>query len=55
MTARQILELRLGRPLGPIAAMPRDLRDAMTRLGKAQIAARQPSGKPKSVRDLMAR
>jgi len=32
MTARSILENRLGRPLGPIAAMPRDLRVAMYRL-----------------------
>jgi hypothetical protein len=31
-TARSILESRLGRPLGPIAAMPRDLRTAMYRL-----------------------
>ena len=29
MTARQIIETRLGRSLGPIAAMPRDLRRAM--------------------------
>ena len=29
MTARQIIETRLGRPLGPIAAMPRDLRRAL--------------------------
>jgi len=29
MTARQIIEARLGRPLGPIAAMPRDLRRAL--------------------------
>lgn len=32
-TARQIIEARLGRPLGPIATMPKDLRDAMRRLG----------------------
>ncbi len=55
MTARQILESRLGRPLGPIASMPRDLRDAMARLAKAQIAARATGGKPKSVRDLVTR
>ena len=29
MTARQIIEARLGRSLGPIATMPRDLRRAM--------------------------
>lgn len=29
MTARQILERRLGRDLGPLATMARDLRDAL--------------------------
>ena len=29
MTARQIIETRLGRPLGPISTMPRDLRRAL--------------------------
>lgn len=53
MTARSILEARLGRPLGPIAAMPRDLRNAMYRLA-LQLAKPQ-GGKPKSVRDLVAR
>ena len=33
MTARQIIEARLGRSLGPIATMPRDLRDALRKLG----------------------
>jgi hypothetical protein len=33
MTARQIIETRLGRPLGPIATMPRDLRNALRLLG----------------------
>lgn len=32
LTARQIIEARLGRPLGPMATMPRDLRDAIYRL-----------------------
>ena len=32
MTARQIIEARLGRPLGPLSTMPRDLRRAMYRL-----------------------
>jgi hypothetical protein len=44
MTARAILESRLGRSLGPIADMPRDLRDAMRLLGlelvKQRIRAR---------------
>ena len=53
MTARQILESRLGRPLGPIATMPRDLRDAMARLAKQ--LAKPAGGKPKSVRDLVTR
>jgi len=29
MTARTIIEARLGRPLGPLATMPRDLRRAL--------------------------
>ena len=29
MTARQIIEARLGRSLGPIATMPQDLRRAL--------------------------
>ena len=29
MSARQIIEARLGRPLGPIATMPQDLRRAL--------------------------
>lgn len=53
MTARQILESRLGRPLGPAATMPRDLRTALYRL-QLQLV-KKPGGKPKSVRDLMAR
>ena len=40
LTARQILESRLGRPLGPIAEMPRDLRDAMYRLAKMLIVTK---------------
>jgi hypothetical protein len=53
MTARSILESRLGRPLGPIATMPRDLRVAMYRLALQLVKTK--GGKPKSVRDLMAR
>lgn len=33
-TARGIIEARLGRPLGPLADMPRDLRDALYRLAR---------------------
>jgi len=29
MTARRIIEARLGRSLGPVATMPKDLRRAM--------------------------
>lgn len=32
MTARQIIETRLGRDLGPLATMPKDLRRAIYRL-----------------------
>jgi hypothetical protein len=47
MTARQIIEARLGRPLGPVATMPRDLRTAMLRLGLALAnkRARRPMSK----------
>jgi hypothetical protein len=55
MTARSILESRLGRPLGPVATMPRDVRVAMYRLALQLVKNRQAGGKPKSVRDLMAR
>ena len=34
MTARQIIEARLGRSIGPIATMPRDLRIALSGLAK---------------------
>lgn len=40
-TAREILEARLGRPLGAIEDMPEDLRRAMTALAKALIKTRQ--------------
>jgi hypothetical protein len=53
MTARSILEARLGRPLGPLGSMPRDLRTAMYRLALQLV--KKPGGKPKSVRDLTAR
>ena len=33
LTARQIIERRLGRSLGPIETMPRDERDALRKLG----------------------
>lgn len=54
MTARSILELRLGRSLGPIATMPRDTRNAMYRLGLQLVKNQNIGGKPKSVRDLVA-
>ena len=53
MTARSILETRLGRPLGPVATMPRDLRVAMYRLALQLV--KKPGAKAKSVRDLVAR
>jgi hypothetical protein len=55
MTARSILESRLGRPLGPVASMPRDLRTAMYRLALQLVQNRQSGAKPKSVRELVAR
>lgn len=39
-TARQIIEARIGRSLGPIADMPEDLRRAVSALAKALIKAR---------------
>lgn len=39
-TAREILEARLGRPLGAIEDMPEDLRRAMAGLAKALIKTR---------------
>jgi hypothetical protein len=44
-TARQIIEARLGRPLGPVADMPRDLRDAIYFLA-LQLAKPNRRGKP---------
>jgi hypothetical protein len=40
MTARQIIEARLGRDIGPLATMPRDLRNALSALAKALVRAR---------------
>jgi len=37
MTARQIIEARLGRPLGPIVTMPQDLRRALYLLAKQLV------------------
>ena len=34
MTARQIIEARLGKPLGPIATMPKELRQALYLLAR---------------------
>jgi hypothetical protein len=55
MTARSILESRLGRSLGPVAGMPRDVRMAMYRLALQLVKNRQSGAKPKSVRELVAR
>ena len=55
-TARELIEARLGRAIGPIADMPEDLRDAMRRLGLQLVKQRTgKKEKPKSVRELMAR
>ena len=45
-TARQIIEARLGRPLGALADMPRDLRDALRLLGRELVWQRH--GKPQA-------
>lgn len=45
MTARQIIEARLGRDLGPLETMPHDLRVALSTLGKALIKAKQEAAK----------
>lgn len=37
MTARQIIEARLGRDIGPLATMPADLRAALSALAKQLI------------------
>lgn len=44
LTARQIIEKRLGRPLGPLKDMPNDLKKAMYLLG-LQIVKEQHSHK----------
>ncbi len=55
-TAREIIEARLGRALGPIADMPQDLRDAMRLLGLQLVKLRTgKKEKPLSVREMMAR
>lgn len=41
MTARQIIEARLGRPLGPLTDMPRDTRTSLYLLAK-QLAKHSP-------------
>ena len=40
MTARQIIETRLGRLLGPVATMPRDLRRALYLLARQLVKSR---------------
>ena len=39
-TAREIIEARIGRSLGPISDMPEDIRRAVSALAKALIKAR---------------
>lgn len=39
-TAREIIEARIGRPLGPTAELPEDLRRAVSALAKALIKSR---------------
>lgn len=41
MTARQIIEARLGRDLGPIATMPRDIRRAVYLLALQLVKAQK--------------
>lgn len=41
MTARQIIEARLGRDLGPLAAMPRDIRRAVYLLALQLVKAQK--------------
>jgi hypothetical protein len=45
-TARAAIELRLGRPLGPLATMPRDLRDAVYMLALQLAAPRGRNWRP---------
>lgn len=45
-TAREIIESRLGRPLGALADMPRDMRDALRLLGRELVWQRH--GKPQA-------
>lgn len=40
LTARQIIERRLGRSLGPLEAMPKDERDALRLLGLQLVKGR---------------
>lgn len=40
MTAREIIENRLGRKLGPIKSMPADMRRALSGLAKQLIKAK---------------
>lgn len=41
MTARQIIEARLGRDLGPLATMPRDIRRAVYLLALQLVKAQK--------------
>ena len=41
-TARQIIEARLGRDLGPVATMPKDTRRALMLLGLQLVKGQRP-------------
>lgn len=43
MTARQIIEARLGRRLCPVAVLPLDLRQAILRLGRELNKEKKPN------------
>lgn len=40
VTARQIIEARIGQSLGPLTTMPRDLRNALSGLAKQLVKQR---------------
>jgi hypothetical protein len=47
MTARQIIEARLGKQLPPTRELPKDLRDAIRLLGLQLVKARVRSEEPR--------
>ena len=52
MTARQIIETRLGRDLGPLATMPRDLLRALYRLALQLQKENQVKTRDEAIRDI---